>query len=152
MTPQQEQAGTERVRDAIAWLRSLNSCERPLTKGAAAVEDIILCLEADLQRITEELSLERHMVEGLRIDLLSARMARENAQDALRHVTEERQKLVAYAKHKVDCWLLFQTRDLVPTDGPSGIRFRREGDPEPTCTCGLFALLRPEAQEEEQKG
>lgn len=48
-------------------------------------------------------------------------------------------RLKGYARHKQDCWLKFETRDLVPSTAGFGMRFRQPGDPEPSCTCGLNA-------------
>ena len=46
-----------------------------------------------------------------------------------------------YGQHKSGCWLTFETRNLVPSEQGLGMRFRQDGDGEPTCTCGLAALL-----------
>ena len=49
--------------------------------------------------------------------------------------------LQTYGQHKQDCWLKFETRNLVPGGEGFGMRFRQPDDGDPVCTCGFDAAL-----------
>ncbi len=69
----------------------------------------------------------------------------------LQETTRLLEQVKAYARHKSDCWLTFETRNLVPSEGGIGMRFRQSSDGDPVCTCGLDTLLTSRSSNKEQK-